>query len=117
MMPELPVSSIPQCKSNRHEGACLEFFQALRCIEPSFIEAHQASKMVCKVTTLKSRIKTCSFLEEIITSSNEVFKDFVSDMAVENRMLGIPTRESGENNNHVKRTAGSSLLTLQLQGK
>ena len=52
-------------------------------------------------------MKTCSFLEDIITSSNELFKDFVSDMAVEIRMLGIPTRETAENNDTVKTTAGS----------
>jgi len=50
---------------------------------------------------------TRSFLEEIITSSNDVFKDFVLDMAVESRMLGIPTRETTENNDTVKPTAGS----------
>jgi len=51
-------------------------------------------------------MKTRSFLEAIITSSNEVFQDFVSDMAVEIRMLGIPTRETAENNDTVKPTAG-----------
>jgi len=56
-------------------------------------------------------------LEEITTSSNEVFKDFVSDMAVEIWMLSIPTCETAENNDTVKPTAGSSVLTLQLQGQ
>jgi len=107
MMPGLPVSSIPQCKSNRHEAACLEFFQAIGRFEPTFMEAHQASKMICKVRSLKSRIKTRSFLEEIITSRNEVFKDCVSDMAVEIQTLGIPTRETAENNDTVKQIAGS----------
>jgi len=67
--------------------------------------------------SLKSRIKTGSFFEEIINSSNEVFKDFISDMAVEIWMLGISTREPAENNDTVKPTAGSYILTLQLQGK
>ena len=71
------------------------------------MEAHQASKMICKVRSLKSRIKTHSFLEEIITSSNEVFKDCVSDMAVEIQKLGNPTRETAENNDTVKQIAGS----------
>jgi hypothetical protein len=56
-------------------------------------------------------------LEEIITSNNEVFKDCVSNMAVENRKLRIPTRETAENNEEVPQYAGSSILTLQLQGK
>jgi len=80
---------------------------AIGRLEPSFIEAHQPSKMICNVRSLKSRINTRSLLEEIITSSNEVFKDFVSDMAVGIRMLGITTRETAENNNRVKPTAGS----------
>jgi len=107
MMPGLPVSSIPQWKSNRHEGAYLEFFQAMGRFEPTFMEAYQASKMICKVRSLKSRIKTCSFLEEMITSSNEVFKDSVSDMVVEIQKLGNPTRETAENNDTVKQIAGS----------
>jgi len=61
MLPELPVSSVPQCKLNRHEGACLESSQAISRFEPTFIEAHRASKMICKVRSLKSRIKTRSF--------------------------------------------------------
>jgi hypothetical protein len=46
-------------------------------------------------------------LEEIIISSQEVFKDFESDMVVEIRMLGHLTRETAENNDTVKQTAGS----------
>jgi hypothetical protein len=117
MMPGLAVSTIPQCKKNRHDGECLEFFQALGRFEPTFFEAHQPSKMMCKLSSLKSRMNTCSFLEEIITSSNEVFKDLVSDMAVEIRKLGNPTRKTAENNHTVKPTAGSLILTLQLAGK
>ena len=82
MMPGLPVSSIPQCKWKHHEGICLESFQATGCFQPTIIEAHPSSKTVCKVSSLKSRIKTSSSLEENITLSNEVFKDFESDMAV-----------------------------------
>jgi len=75
MMPGLPVSSIPQCKQNHHEGACLDFFQAIECFEPTFIEAHKASNMICSVWSFTSWIKIRSFLDHIITSSNEVFKD------------------------------------------
>jgi len=84
--------------------------------EPTFIEAHPAWKMICKVRSLKSQIKTCSCLVEIITSSNEVFNDCVSDMAVEIQKLGNPTQETAENNDTVKQIAGSKILTLQLQG-
>jgi len=82
MMPGLPVSSILQCKLNCHEGPCLELFQAIERFEPTFIEVHQASNMVCKVRSFKSRIKTRPFLEGIITSSNQVFNDVESDVAV-----------------------------------
>jgi hypothetical protein len=73
----------------------------------TFIEAHQASKMICNVRFLKSRIKTCSFLEEIITSSNEVFEDCVSDMEVEIKKLGIPARETAKNKDTVMQNPGS----------
>jgi len=82
MMPGLPVSSIPQWKPNRHKGACLDLFQAIGRFEPTFIEAHQGSKMIWKVRSLKSLTKTRSLLEEIITSHNEVFKCFKFDMAL-----------------------------------
>jgi len=63
--------------------------------------------MICNEKLLKSQIKIHSFLEEIITSSNEVFKDFDSEMAVGITMLGIPTRETAENTDIVKLTEGS----------
>ena len=46
-------------------------------------------------------------MEEIIPSSNEVIKDCVSDMAVETRNLGNPTRETAKNNETVKQIACS----------
>jgi len=107
MMPGLQVSSNPQCKENRYEGTCLESFQAIGSFESTFIEAHQASKQICKVTLLKLRIKRLSFLEEIINSSNEEFKDFESDMAVSIRMLGNLTWKTARRNDTVKQTAGS----------
>jgi len=48
-----------------------------------------------------------AFLEEIITSSNELFKHFESDMEVGIWKLGNPTREMAESNITVKLTAGS----------
>ena len=63
--------------------------------------------MVCDVRLLKSRIETCSFLEEIITSSNKVLKDCVSDMKVEIRKLGIQTHETAHNNDRVTQNANS----------
>ena len=107
MMSGLPVSSIPQCKYNSHEGACRVLFQAIGPFESTFIEAHQASNITCKVRSFKSRIKRRSFLEEIITSSNLVFKDLESNMAVRIRMLGNLTRKTAESNNTVKQTVGS----------
>jgi len=83
MMPALPVSPILQCNQNYLDGACPESFQAIGRFEPRFIEARQASKVICNVRLLKSRIKTCSFLEDIITTSHEVFKHLESDIAVE----------------------------------
>jgi len=107
MMPGLPVSSIPQCKENRHEGVCPESFQAIGHSVPTFIEVHQASKMICNIMSLTSQINTLSLLEDIITSSNDVFKVFVSDMAVEIRKLGSPTRDTAKDNDTVKQTARS----------
>jgi len=107
MMPGLPVSSIVQCEQTRHESECLEVFQAIGHFEPTFIEAHQASKTICKVRSLKSRIKPHSFLEEIINSSNEVFEDFESDMVVGIRNLSNPTQTPAKGNGTVKQTAGS----------
>jgi len=52
-------------------------------------------------------MKIHSFLKEIITSRIEVFKDLESDMAVEIRKLGNPTRGKAENNDTARQTAGS----------
>jgi len=101
MIPGLLVSSIPQCKLNRHEGAFLELFLAIGLIKPTFIQSHQASKMICKVRSFKSRIKTLSFLEEIITFNKLAFKDFKSKMAVGIRKLGNSSRKSAESHDTV----------------
>jgi len=63
--------------------------------------------MICKVRSLKSRIKPRAFLEGIMTSTNEVFKDCSSGMAVEIRKLGNSTRETAENDDTVQQIAGS----------
>jgi len=63
--------------------------------------------MICNVLSLKSRIKTRPFLEELITSGKEVFQDLESDMAVRIRILVDPTRETGETDDTVKQTASS----------
>jgi len=117
MIPGLPVSSIPQCKYNRHQDACLESFQAIGCIGPTFIEAHRASDMICKARSLKPQIMTCSFLEEIITSRNEVIRDFEHDMAVGIRKLYKPTQDTAKSYVIVKQNAGSSILTQEVQAK
>jgi len=46
-------------------------------------------------------------LEEIITSSNEVFKGFESDMAVGIRKLGNLTPKTAKSNDKVKQSAGT----------
>ena len=107
MMLGLPICSSLQCKQNCHKGACLESFQANGHFKPSYIEAHQASKMICNLRSLESQIKTHSFLEEIITSSNEVLKNFESDMVVRSRKQGDPTQQPAESNDTVKSTEGS----------
>jgi len=70
--------------------------------------------MICKVRSLKSRIETCPFLEEIIPSSNEAFKDFESNVAVSIRMLGNPTREADVSYVIVTQNPGSYILTPEL---
>jgi len=106
MMPGLPASSIPQCKLNRHKGACLELFQATGRFLTTSFEAHQASKMIRKVRALQSRIETRSFLQQIISPSNVVFKQSESDVAVGIRKLGNLTQKTAEDNNTVQQTAG-----------
>ena len=54
-------------------------------------------------------------MEAIITSSNAVIEDIESDRAVGIEMLGYPTRMSAESNDKLKQTAGSQLMTPQLQ--
>ena len=46
-----------------------------------------------------------------------MYKDFESDMAVGIRNLGNATRKTTEGNDTVKKTAGSDILTLQVQAK
>jgi len=69
--------------------------------------SHHTSRMICNVSSLKSQNKTDAFLEEIVTSSKEVFKDFESVMAVRIRMLFDPTRKTGVTNHTVKQAASS----------
>jgi hypothetical protein len=56
-------------------------------------------------------------LEEMITSSNDVFKDVEPDMPVDILKLVKPPGETAENNDTVKQTGGSEIFSLQLQGK
>jgi len=62
-------------------------------------------------------MKTRSFLEEIITSSSEVLKDFESDMVVERRKLGNPTRTIAKTITIAQSTAGSQLFTVEPKTK
>jgi len=97
MITGLAVSSIPHCKYNRHEGACPDLFQAIESFEHTFIKAHQTAKMICTVWLLKSPIKTCSFLQEIITSHNQIFNNFKSNIPIESTNLGTLPWEITEN--------------------
>jgi hypothetical protein len=63
--------------------------------------------MTSQEWSLNSRIKRRSFLKEIITSRNQVFKDFESDMAVGITKLGNPTGDTAEINDTIQQTAGS----------
>jgi len=107
IIPGLPLSSIPQCKWNHHKGASLELCQAIECFEPTFMEALQASKMICKVRWLKSKIKTYSCLEDIITTSNKVFKVVECDIAEKIRKQGDTCWETAKSYVIVKYNAGS----------
>jgi len=60
-----------------------------------------------KVRSPKSQIKTCSLLEEIITSSNEEWKDCESGMAVGIRKLANKARVTAESKVIVQKIAGS----------
>jgi hypothetical protein len=51
--------------------------------------------------------KDTFILAEIITTSNEVFKDFESDLVVWIRKLGDPAQVTAKSNDTVKQTAGS----------
>jgi len=96
MIPGVPVSSFPQSQKDHHEGTHQEWFQALEYFEPTFMEAHEALKMILKVRSLKSQIKQRSFLQDIITFSNEVLKDIEFNMVVRNRELVNTRRETAE---------------------
>jgi len=73
--------------------------------------------MICKVRSLRSRIKSRWFLEQIITSSAEVLNDWESDMAVGNRKLGYTTRKTAKSYIIAKYDAGSSIFTPELKAK
>jgi len=62
-------------------GVC-RIIPSNRMLQPSFIEAHHTSNMICKVRSLKSWNKTSSLLEAIMTSRNQVFTDWESDRVV-----------------------------------
>jgi len=107
LIPGRPVSSIPLWKFNHHEDACLESFQVIGRFKPLFIEAQQASKTICKVRSLKSRMKTPPFLEDMITSSIELCQHFESNMAVGIRLPSNPTWATAERHVIVQQTVVS----------
>jgi len=66
------------------------------------MEAHSSSKMIFKARSLKSPVKRQLFLDEYITSSNDVFQDFQSDMVERIGQLGNSTRKTAESNDTAK---------------
>jgi hypothetical protein len=62
-------------------------------------------------------MKTLSFLDEIITSRNEIFEDCESDMAVGLRKLGNMTRVTAKSIVILQQIPGSSIVNLDLQAK
>jgi len=81
VMPRLPVSSIPQCNYNHHEGPCLYSFQAIVHFDPTFIAAHQALSIIDNERLHKSWIMTCSVLEDIPTCCNMFLNKVQLDVA------------------------------------
>jgi len=73
LIPVLLVWSIAQCKWNSNKEACLDLFELIGHFKSTFNEFHQVSNMIGKVRSLKSWIKMCSFLEDIIITSRKVF--------------------------------------------
>ena len=72
---------------------------------------------IWKVRWLKPRTNTCSFLEEIIISSIQVFKDCESDMAVGIGNLGDSSHSTAKSDVIVLQNAGSVIFPLELQSK
>jgi len=117
MMPGLPMASLRQWKENCNEGVVLQYFHRQRHFEPTFIETHQARRMNCKVRSHKSRIQRGSWPENIISSCNEDITVFESNIAEGIWKLGHWSWETVNSYVIVKKTAGSWILTVQLQAK
>jgi len=73
--------------------------------------------MIFQVRSLKSRIETQLFFEEITTSSKEEFKDVDSEMTVEVRMFVNPTQKSAESHDTLKLTVVCQISTPQLHAE
>jgi len=83
----------------------------------SFIEAHGASNMIWNVRSIKLRMETRAFWEDIIPSSNKVFKDLESGTAERIWNLGNWNCIAVKSYVTVKYTAGFYILTLELQAR
>jgi hypothetical protein len=73
--------------------------------------------MIGEARSVKSRIKTCSFLQQIISSHIEVFKDCESDMVVGIRIIVNTTPATAESKVIELQIAGSVIFTPQVQAK
>jgi len=114
-MPVVLISSIPQSKWQHHNGVLLALFQAIDCLELTFIHAQQGSDKICQVRSQKSWLKTPSFLDDIITSSTMVFTDCESDMEVGLCKRHKLSWETVKSYIFIKYNAGSEILTGELQ--
>lgn len=108
------MSSIPQCKQKRHECASQELFHPNGRVKSSFIDTHQALNMICTGRWVKLQIKTHLCFHDIITSSNQMFIDWESDMAVECQRVCHSAQETIEGDIIIEYNAGAEELTIEL---
>jgi hypothetical protein len=87
MIPKMPVVSLPQRQLERQARAGMELHHPMDNCEPTIVNTHQTSKVIGTVREYKSWYETPSLFDDIITSSNEIFKHFESNIIL---AIGIP---------------------------
>jgi len=73
--------------------------------------------MISKPRSLKSQLKTYSFFENIIISSNKILQDWESDMAGGICMLRNLSGDIGKCNVLIKQNAGYEILARELHAR